>query len=407
MTVRKVKATIRATAKAVPRAFRMMQWFGMAARRVALKTATVLGLVATVLLTGCSDSFFTAVNNNPLPTGTSFVYVTNSAGTSGTLSAFSLASGALTQLSGSPYTISGVPTSVAVAPNNKFLLVGTNIGVFLYTINSDGTLTAGNSGTVIYIGQSTSTVVQSLVIDSTSSWMIVANQSTQEVDALSLDPTTGIPTSSAFSPANLSAATPLQVTISPGNKNVFVSLGVNGTEALTFNSGSGTPWGSTGTTVSVATSGGSDNSVSVDSTSTYVFVTESTSNVVRAFPIANFSKANETDVATGQGPTAVLADLTGAYLYVSNSTDNTISGYSLTAGVPTALPDSPFTSSKAPGLMVEDSSKTYLMQIGTKGNPNLWVYNFDTTVTGDLDVKTTTSTGSSTTTVANGIAATH
>ena len=381
----------------------MKRWF----RTAALRLAAILGLGSAVLMTGCSDSFFSAVNNNPLPTGTSYVYVTNSTGTGGSFSAYSLASGVLTQLSGSPYTLAAVPTSIVVAPNNKFLFVGTSTGVFLYTINSDGTLTAGNSGTVIYIGQDTSTTVQSMAVDSTSSWLIIANQGSAQLDALSIAPTTGIPSSSVSSPAKLSAATPLQVAISPGNKNVFVALGANGTEALTFSSGSGTPWGSTGTTVSVAKTNGSDNAVAVDSTSSYVFVTENATNQLRVFPITSFSKSSETDYATGQAPSSVLADLSGSYVYVGNATDNTISAYSLSAGALTVLGDSPFSSVKSPLAMVEDSTKGYLLTIGSKGNPNLWVYNFDTTTAGDLDVKTTTSTASATTSAATGIAVTH
>ena len=213
-------------------------------QRAALRMAALLGIGTSILLTGCSNSFFTPVNNNPIPSGSTYVYVTNNAsGAGGTITAYSLSSGALTQLSGSPYAVAAVPTSVVVAPNNKFLFVGTSIGVFLYTINTDGTLTEGNSGTVVYIGQDTSTTVQSMAVDSTSSWLIIANQGSSILDALSLDPTTGIPSSSTTSSAKLAAATPLQVAISPGNKNVFVALGANGTEALTFNSGSGTPWG--------------------------------------------------------------------------------------------------------------------------------------------------------------------
>jgi 6-phosphogluconolactonase len=374
----------------------------------ALRMAALLGIGTSILLTGCSNSFFTAVTSNPIASGSTYVYVTNNAsGAGGTVTAYSLSSGVLTQLSGSPYAVAAVPTSVVVAPNNKFLFVGTSIGVFLYTINTDGTLTQGNSGTVVYIGQDTSTTVQSMAVDSTSSWLIIANQGSSILDALSLDPTTGIPSSSTTSSAKLAAATPLQVAISPGNKNVFVALGANGAEALTFNSGSGTPWGSTGTTLSVAKTNGSDNAVAVDSTSTYVFVSESGTNQLRAFSIANFSKSGETDYTTGQGPSAVLADLSGDFVYVANATDNTISAFSLSAGALTALSDSPFSSAKSPVAMAEDSTKGFLLTIGTKGNPNLWVYNFDTTTAGDLDVKTTTSTASSSTSAATGIAATH
>jgi hypothetical protein len=68
-----------------------------------------------LLLTGCGE-FFRPVTN---PTGggtTNYIYVTNvsSTGTGGTLTAYSQTGGVLTQLSGSPYTLTATPTSLVV-----------------------------------------------------------------------------------------------------------------------------------------------------------------------------------------------------------------------------------------------------------------------------------------------------
>src|ERR1700682_652861 len=125
---------------------------------IMMQVAAVLGVA--IFLTGCSG-FFTAVTNNPTGTGsTNYVYVTNvsSTGTGGTLTAYSQTSGVFTTLSGSPYSLTGTPSSLVVAPNNAFLYVGTNTGIFLYTIATDGTLTLGNSSTVIYLNQNNPTV---------------------------------------------------------------------------------------------------------------------------------------------------------------------------------------------------------------------------------------------------------
>lgn len=373
-------------------------------------TLVVLGamLGSALLLTGCSE-FFRPVTN---PTGggsTNYIYVTNgsSSGTVGTLTAYSQASGVLTQLSGSPYTLTGVPTSLVVSPNNSFLYVGTNTGIFLYTIGTGGGLTAGNSGTVIYLNQNNPTV-QSMAMDSTSSWLIITSQNSSQLDALPINPTTGIPSSSTPVSITLGAATPNQVTIAPANNNVFVAMGANGTEAVAFTASSSTPWGTKLVTIPVLPkTNGSDNSVAVDTTSAYLFVGEATSNQLRMITIANLSA--ETDYATGVNPSAILPDKSGTYVYVANKTDGNISGYTLSTGTTpglTALADSPFSTSKSPIGLAEDSTKTYVMSVGSTTNPNLWLFSFDTATVGNLDIKTTTSTGSNPS-LSNAIAVTH
>jgi len=378
------------------------------------KLAAILALAATSLLTGCSKDFFTAVTSGGATSGKTFVYVTNTSSTTGTVSAYSMSSGVLTQLSGSPYTLpAGAPTSIVVAPNNKFLYVGSTTGIFCYTINTDGTLTVANSGTVIYLSQSgTTTSVQSMAVDSTSSWLLVANQGVAALDAVNVDPTTGLSTSTPTVTAKLNTGvSPQQVAISPNNGTVFVALGGNGVEAIAFTASSSAPWANTGHVLPISKANGTDNAMAVDTTSTYLLVAEATTNVLRSIKISDMLAGTDTEstVATGVSPSAVLADLSGSYVYVSNATDNSISGYTYTAsnGTLTPLTDSPFTSAKTPGALVEDSSKTYVATISTKSNPNLWLYTFDSTTAGDLDIKTTTSTASSTTSVANGIATTH
>jgi len=372
-----------------------------------MQAAMLITLGASLFLTGCGE-FFTPVNNNPSGGSNSYVYVTNisSTGTGGTLTAYSLTSGVLATLSGSPYSLTGAPSSLVVAPNNAFLYVGTNTGIFLYTIGSDGTLTLGNSSTVIYLNQNNPTV-QSMVMDSTSSWLIISSKGSSELDALPIDPTTGIPSSSTPVSISLGTTNPQQLTIAPANNNVFIAMAGGGVQAVSFTANSNNPWGAKLVTIPVLKTNGSDNSVAVDSTSAYLFVGEAASNQIRMISIANLN--TETDYATGIGPSAILPDKSGSYVYVTNATDGTISGYTLSTGTSpglTALADSPFGTSQSPVGLVEDSSKTYLLTVGSGKTPNLWMFNFDATTVGDLDVKTTTSTGTNPS-LSNAIAVTY
>jgi 6-phosphogluconolactonase len=372
-----------------------------------VRAGAVLGITAAmIMLAGCGE-FFTPVNNSGGATGsTTFLYVTNvgSGGSGGTLSAYSLKSGVLAQLSGSPYTLTATPTSIVVAPNNAFLYVGTNLGIFLYTIGTDGTLTEGNDDTIVYEGPSQ---IQSMVVDKTSSWLVIANQNSTELDALAVDPTTGVPPTSSAVTFPLSAATPQKISISPANDNVFAALGTNGVEAVGFNPSSGSKPFGTGVSLGLYAKGGSDNAVVADPTSTYMYVAEGTSNQLRVFTIANF-QTKEVDYATGAGPSAILADPTGAYVYVTNATDNSISGFSNSAGALTAQGDSPFATAKDPVAIAEDSTKAYVVDVGFGINPNLWIYNFDSATPGTLDVTATTSTGGGADpSLSNAVALTH
>ncbi len=381
-----------------------------------LRLAAVLGLGATLLLSGCGE-FFTPVNNNPTGGGTnSYVYVTNAGGT---LAEYSLVSGVLTALSSSPITPTVAPTSVVVTPNNAFLYVGTSTGIFMYTIGSDGSLTEGNNDTVVYLNQNGYTVA-SMAVDPTSSWLLVAYQNQTELDAIPISPTTGLPTSDSAFVATLAFGTLApQVAIAPANNNVFVALGSGGTEAIGFTPTATTssPWGKTGVKIALKAASTSATSVAVDPTSTYLYITEAdisgknAAGILRLFAIANLgTELTGSPYPTGVGPSAVLAELSGKYVYVTNATDGTISAYSFssTTQALTALA-STFPTEKSPVALVEDSSKTYIIDVGNGANPNLWLYSIDaSTNDGTLDVGSTKSTaGSVNPAVANGIAITH
>ena len=376
-----------------------------------LRLAAVLGLGATLFLSGCGE-FFTPVTGTTGSGTTSYVYVTNAGGT---LAEYSLVSGVLTALSGSPLSLPLAPTCIVVAPNNAFLYIGTATGIFMYTINSDGTLTEGNSNTVVYLNQSGFSVA-SMAVDPTSSWLIVAYQNQTEVDAIPISPTTGLVTSTtAFTVSTTFGTLAPQLAISKANNNVFVALGSGGTEAFGFSptSTSTGPWGSS-VSIPLKTKNTSDTAVAVDPTSTYLYIAEadiSGNNGVGSLRLINVSNLTTdlSDYPTGVGPSAVLADLSGSYVYVTNGTDGTISGYSFssTTQALTAL-SSTFPTEKSPIALVEDSSKTYIMDIGTGANPNLWLYNFDTTTNdGTLDIVSTKSTASVNPAASNGIAVTH
>ncbi|HEX4320796.1 MAG TPA: hypothetical protein VHZ52_07835 [Acidobacteriaceae bacterium] len=394
---------------------------GQGSRVRFFRLAEALTLAATALsLTGCSGFFTSIGTGGTVGNGTStYAYVANAGGT---LAEYSLTSGVLAALSGSPITLPLSPTSIVVAPNNAFVYIGTGTGAFLYTINSDGTLTEGNGNNVAYLNPNDQTLIaESMVIDPTSSWLLIAYQSSKVLDAVQISPTTGLPTGAEFS-INSSASTPNpQLAISPANTQVYVAMGAGGTEAIGFNPKGTTapngPWSTTGVNIGLLTTDGgtADTAVAVDSTSTYVYIAEQNTNssaeatagTVRMLATANLAKDLD-DETVGIGPSAILSDLTGAYVYVANGSDGTISGFSLTTATQklTSL-GTAFPTEQSPIALAEDSSKGYVMSVGNKANPNLWLYSFDATNLGSLDVGSTKSTASTNPAASTGIALTH
>ncbi len=388
-------------------------------RVIKLAASLILGAVVCIAgLTGCSG-FFTSIGTGTGGTGSSsYVYVANSGGT---VAEYSLASGVLTALSGSPVSLTLAPYSIAEAPNDTFVYIGTGTGVFLYTIGSDGTLTEGNGDNVAYINATNpSLIAESMVIDSTNSWLIIAYQNSTEIDAVQLTASTGLPTGNVFSVTTTNSTMSPQLAISPANTQVYVALGTGGTEAFGFTATGTTapkgPWGTAvGIPLATGNTNGSDAAVAVDPTSKYVYVAEQNTNssgtavagTVRILGTADLGTVLDTE-AVGIGPTALLPDATGAYVYVANGADGTISGFTLntTTQKLTTL-GSTFPTEQSPIGLVEDSSKAYVMAVGNRANPNLWLYSFDSTNAGALDVSSTKSTASTNPSLATGIAISH
>lgn len=326
-------------------------------------------------------------------TASDFLYIANQVATRTGIAGFSISNAALAVAANSPYALTVLPTALAIDPLDKFLYVGSSDGlVYLYAINTDGSLTVQNSGSPV-----ATIAAASMQVDTTGSWLLVANSSNATVSAFAINATTGLLTSPVNGPVTLNAGVglPSSLVITPANNFAYVSLGTSGVEVLSFASLSGT----LADIGHLATRGSqnSDQGMAVDSNSKFLFVTETGVNALRVLSIA--ASGNVTEVAgspftTGLGPSAVLVDSTASFVYVTNRTDNTISQFALTnSGSLIPITGTAPTTGNTPVALVEDKSHTYVAAVSQGGNPDLELFTFDATTAGKLDKFTTIATG--------------
>jgi hypothetical protein len=372
---------------------------------------------AAALLAGCSG-FWDLPKSSSTTTSTTLssgiFYVLNQ--TTKQIAVYSISSGTLKGVSGSPYNLSAAPYSIAVAPNGGFLYVGTVSGIYLYTIGSGGALTIANNGAVI-----SSDIAAAMQVS--GSWLIdafIPASGSVELDAIPINASTGAYTGSGspqYQVFNVTGAAVAQMALSPDATNLFVALGAGGTIVVPFTTGNSNPLGSTARVISVANSGGSALSVAVDPTDRLFYIGETLANSaansggLRIFNYSSLgtgtprsapSQISGSPIASGGlAPNAILPIASGEYVYVANaqgatSTGNiawfpiTVSGttYSIASG-------STIATGIVPKGLAEDSDDNFALAVSTggstsSGDPDLEAY---TMSSGALTAAITSDTG--------------
>src|SRR5579864_3901492 len=134
-----------------------------------------------------------------------FVVVVNQATNSVSVFSLNSGTGALTEVSGSPFATGNLPNPVAIDPSGKFVFVGnTGAGsLSAYTIDSAGGLTPV-TGTPIQLAANSQP--SSIAVDPAGKFVYVSI-APQEVAGFTIDPTTGALTPITDSPFSVGAVT--------------------------------------------------------------------------------------------------------------------------------------------------------------------------------------------------------
>ena len=365
-------------------------------------------VAAVAVVSGCGQ-FFPPLSSSTTGTGSTgsgtgsaadYIYAGNLATDPYTIAGFSLASSALSSLSGSPYDIgtSAEPTALTIYGNYLYMSSAPSIETYAYPIESDGTL-----GTGVAAGSLGPTALQ---VDTTGKWLIGVDTTLGEIYAFGLDSSNGTLTqplsTSTVSLTNCNETTNLDglppgIAITPTDDYIYVSCGTGGIYTFSFNSTSGAIT-QVNSVLNPAKTDGADFGLAVNPSGNLLFAAETLSGV-RVFTIdstnGTLSGVSGSPFATGSGPSAVLVDSTGSYLYVANRTDGTISGYLVTnSGALTAIAGSPFSTGIAPIALAEDNSHTYIVAVCSGGTTGLETYTLSSTTPGALVSFKTASTGS-------------
>jgi 6-phosphogluconolactonase (cycloisomerase 2 family) len=356
-----------------------------------------LALTASLFLGGCKGFWDPLPSTGTGTTGSTTLssgpfYVINQ----GTrqLIAYNIVTGVL-QTIGSAITLPGAPTCLAIAPNGKWLYVGTASGILLYDINSGGALTAGNNGTTI-----SSDVVSALQVDSTNANLVGAwvQSTTAQIQSIPLNGT-GTPSGVAAKTASvtsLTGASPAvhQLAITPDNAYVIVALGTAGTVIVPFASSGGVTAGNYTPQIKVLNNGGAALSVAVDPITTtntssrllYIgetLATSTTSGGLRAIDYSTVGTGSPADI-TGSpfsisgavAPNFIFPLPTADYVYVANGNGSTSAGniawYSITgSGSSTEFT---FINTVSAGVqpigLTEDNESNFLLAVATGGSTN-------------------------------------
>jgi hypothetical protein len=362
-----------------------------------------LCLVAVPLLGGCKGFFDKTATTTPTGSSSGVFYVLNQK--TSQIAAYSIVSGTIAVVTGSPYSLGGtVPFAVAISPTGTYMYVSTAAGIYLYNIATDGTLTIGNSGSII-----AGDAAFAMQVDPSGNWLIEAVSGVGTLNAVPIVPTTGLlKTGGLEQSVALPAITVQQLAVSPANSAnpyVFVALGAGGTAVVPFTTANANPFGTVVRIATVSTLGGAT-AVAIDPTNRLLYITETAAitgtqtGALGVFTIGStITEITGSPYATGgTGPSDILPLSDTVYVAnkaVAGSSTGNITGFAITATGTTFSLAAINTIASGIGTigLAEDNAKTFLLAVNSGGTPDLNTYTFDTTTVGKLLASTTSTTG--------------
>lgn len=359
---------------------------------------TLLGFLPATL--GCGN-FFTCEGKAACPasgsTGGSntgnIVYAANQS--SEEINAYYLSSGKLYSVTGSPFTTSFIPYSMAVSRNNSYLYVASDAAIYSYQVSSTGVLSNVTAQAVTDAPQ------VSMDISPDGKWLVALDGvglTTPTVKVYQIASTGGLSLVANYGFTSInsrSVSTTGQVRFSPDNAYIAVAMGGDGDFVLPFNTSTGALQTSPVYYIAPATTSEGDNALAFDgSDNLYVARAGTTGSSgttgIYYTPVGSFSGGNSalTQVnatmlaATDSGARALTFAKSYGYLYAGNTSANTLNAFTVATSSSKPTLTAIGSSISAPtGIeaLAVDSTSAYLYGAGTGYSDGLQLYTIGST----------------------------
>lgn len=352
----------------------------------------------------------TSTTTNPCSGGSTgstsvdYAYVANSATNTTTIDGYNLGSGTLATATSAPYSFGYSPSALVVTPANTYLYAATDSAlttgyIYGYSIGTGGALSILSSGKPLV-----SESVSSLAVAPDGKWLFCLDTIGTTLEEYSINTSTGAITFAAtygITGATNGQITPSQVTVAPSGDFVVVALGTGGAETFSLNETSGVATFQTLLSPSNASTG--IYAAAVDANN-YLYLAGTAGLSVYSTTTAGVPTLLKT-YSTGSGAHSVVVNTDATYVYVGNQSDSTISAFSIgTNAALTAVSGSPFTAPTTVTSLAFDSTMAYLIASGYDASTGIELYTIGTT--GALTSAGTAASGTSTT-IPGAIATTH
>ncbi|WP_342617110.1 beta-propeller fold lactonase family protein [Rhodoferax sp. GW822-FHT02A01] len=309
-----------------------------------------------------------------------FEYVANFG--DNTISAYSIntGNGALTAVSGSPFTAGTNPVSMVIDNSNKFVFVAnsTSNNVTAYKIDSSTGALTQVTGSPFAAGANPI----SIAINPTGQYVYVANRGgSGSVTAYSINSTTGVLTPITGSPYT-AAANPQSLIVDPAGNYLYVANAVSSVSVFSINSSNGTLSEISGSPFA-ATSILSH--ITIDPTGAFLYAatTNSPTSSITGYSIDNITGkltlVSSGPFASGNWTMGLTIDPSGNYMYAADFGNNSISAFSInrTSGLLTSIASSPFLTAggSGPESIAFDVSSNFVYITDISGGVLLYSYN--------------------------------
>jgi len=283
-----------------------------------------------------------------------FLYVANKSANMISVYTINQSTGALSEISGSPFATNALPYSLAFNPTGSVLYIGHESAavqaVSAYSVNTSTGAITQISGSPFFVAAG-STPAAVMVSPDGKNLYVGSTQSTTNAHGFSINQTTGALTQLIGSPYLL-INNAISVAAHPSGNFVYFAQYSAPTGIVRFRRDTST--GALTNLLPDAASGSAPTHLTTSVDGNYIFVANSGSSSVSGYKInattGDFTGVSMNPPTLGTSPQGVAMDDTSTYLYVGVSGSDQVAGYKrdTVTGQFNATPSSPYTASDAP-----------------------------------------------------------